>query len=95
MLFNITIKNLDSEIECTLSKFADDAKLIGAVETTEGRGAVQRDLGMLETWAHENLMEFSKAKCKLLQVDWSNPRCVQSSPAEKNLGAQVEAKTTN
>ncbi|KAJ7423240.1 rna-directed dna polymerase from mobile element jockey-like [Willisornis vidua] len=86
-------------IECTLSKFADDTKLSSAVDTPKGWDAIQRDLDRPK-WLHGNLMQFEKTKCKMLHLgecsSWYQYRLgdeqVESSPAEKGLGVQVDER---
>ena len=95
----MSVRDMGSGIDCTLSKFADDTKLCGEVDTLERRDAIQRDPDRLERWAWANLMKFSKAKAKVLHLGWSNPKhkyrlgaeWIESGPAGKGLGALVDA----
>lgn len=47
-------------------QFADNLKLCDVVDRLEGRENIQRDLDRPERWGRENLMKFSKARCKVL-----------------------------
>ena len=100
VLFNIFINDLGDGSECALSKFADDTKLGGAADQTEGCATIQRDLNRLDKWADRNLIKFNQEKCKVLHLGKNKPRHqyvlratqLESSFSEIDLGALVDTK---
>ncbi|GAB0175900.1 cAMP-dependent protein kinase inhibitor alpha [Grus japonensis] len=92
--------DIDSGIECILSKFANNSKLCGMVNMLEERDVIQRDLDRLERLACANCMKFNKAKCKVLHMGQGNPKhnhrlgreWIERSPEEKDLGMLIDEK---
>ncbi|KAK4826782.1 hypothetical protein QYF61_011431 [Mycteria americana] len=100
VLLNVFINNLDAGVECTISKFADDTKPGGAVDSLEGQDALQRDPDRLEHRAMINGMKFNKSKCQILHLGQNNAgykyklgeEWLESSLAEKDLGVLVDSR---
>lgn len=68
-LFNIFVRNKDSGIERTPSKFSN-TKLHDAVHMLEGKDAIQMDLEKLVRWTCVNILKLNKGKCEVLHLGY-------------------------
>jgi len=80
-----------------ISKFADDTKVSGIVDSDEDRQRIQQDIDRLEPWAERWQMEFNPDKCKVMHFGrfnvggkyTVNGRTLKSIDRQRDLGVQV------
>ena len=82
VLFIVYINDIDEGINCTLSKFADDTKIMSKVESASQWQELQSDLNKLACWAEKWQMKFNVEKCKVLHIGNNN---VQAKYSMKNV----------
>lgn len=69
----------------------NETKLSGAVDMTEEKDTIQRNVDNFEEWSHVNLMRFNKSKCKVYDLVGAIPRSntnwgMNGLKARKGLG---------
>ena len=88
------INDLDIDLSSTVSKFADDTKLIKPIENQNDFEDLQADLCKLDEWSTRWQMSCNASKCVVLHFGFNNPRHkyhinneeIQSSEEVKDLG---------
>ena len=63
---------MDNGIKNKLSKFEDDTKLGGWVDSRGGGDQIQESIGICIDWAKDWQMEFNLSKCKVLGIGKNN-----------------------
>jgi len=91
LLFVIFINDLDEGIEGWISKFADDTKVGGVVDSEEGCYRLQRDLDKLQSWAERWQMEFNVEKCEVMHFGRNN-KCVEYRANGRTLNSVDEQR---
>ena len=87
-------------MEYTLSKVAKDDIPGGAVDSLEGKEALQKDLDRLVSWAITSHMKLNRTKCRILHLRQSRSGCMynlgyrrlESSSTERDLGVWIGDK---
>lgn len=51
-MFNISISDMEGEIKCTLTEFAEEPKLSGEMDISEGRASLQE---VLQGWKTKDM----------------------------------------
>ena len=97
LLFLMYINDLEKNIKCKVSKFADDTKIAASVKNVKGCFDLQRELNKILGWADRSQMDFNIKKCKVLHAGHSNKNFnyeiqgewLDSVENEKDLGVIV------
>ena len=99
ILFIIYINDIDDNINCKISKFADDTKIANKADSVTQRQLLQKDLNTLVEWSKTWMMNFNFDKCHVLHIGNSNPQVnytmenvsIKSVQKEKDLGVIISS----
>ena len=100
VLFWIFINDIDSAADltaCFISKFADDTKMAGVVETEEDYRQFQPDIDGLARWSKDWQLLFNVSKCKIMHFGGTNQRFAytmkgeQLEKVEKDVGVLISS----
>lgn len=76
-LFYIFVNNLDAGLEGILSQFANNTKLGRAIDSPEGREALQRETSINQRDGQStNPMKFPNGECWVLHLECGSTGCV-------------------
>ena len=68
LLFTILIDDMEEEVLCEISKFAEDTKIASLVNTFNDIRSMQRTLDKLVVWANRLEMDFNVNKCGVMHI---------------------------
>jgi len=96
--FIMYINDLEENVDCSVSKFADDTKMYMDVSTKEGNRVLQRDIDKVVEWADKWQMEFNSEKCAVMHIGSNNRQemyamkevTLKSTNSEKDLGVWID-----
>ena len=74
ILFLIYINDLETGLQSTISKFADDTKVGGRALTWRECEAIQNDLDKIIQWSEQWQMPFNLDKCKVMHFGTRNSK---------------------
>ena len=99
ILFLIYINDIDSDLCCKISKFADDTKIGNKATLPQQRQQIQSDLNKLVEWSERWQMSFNVDKCKVLHIGNKNTKAkytmngtqLKAVDKEKDLGVIISS----
>ena len=83
VLFLIYINDLDTNIVCKMSKFADDTKLCQRARNPDDIMELQEDINKLVEWANKWQMGFNVDKWSVMHIGHNNMQ-IQSTAGSRN-----------
>ena len=99
ILFLIFINDIDNDLCCKISKFADDTKIGNKAVSPLQRQQIQSDLNKLVEWSKRWQMNFNTDKCKVLHIGNKNTKAqytmngtqLKAVDKERDLGVIISS----